>query len=188
MTKTSPSGSPKKSDKDLFHGYEYPHSLAIGLGPGQFSSRASAISAGYLGQIPPPFKFVLTEAFRDYALDMWLRYNNQTKVGAFEAPASSWTGVISEFGIIGFLLVSACIGRMLLRTRAAAVSADKRLLGFFFSIGVLTIYGAGAIEYYWEVPQTIFLGCLLLKVMHAMMMHTKDEQGGSSGEGLAETA
>ncbi len=57
-----------------------------------------------------------------------------------------------------------------------ARSHPKRVEAFFFGTGVLTLFGAGFFEFYWEIPQTIFVGCLILKVLYANIMYLPDQE------------
>ena len=92
---------------------EYPQITFIGIGPGQFSSRASLIASGYyLGglQNPKPVPFLnptVSNALDEYVMDLWRSLINWPgTAGSTLRPFSSWLSVYSESGAIGSLVVS----------------------------------------------------------------------------------
>ncbi len=153
---------------------EYPYMSLFGLGQGQFSSRASLIGTGYyIGSFEnatplPLISQQMSEPFATYAMPIWrsMRGNFGTW-GSTHQPFFSWLTLFTEFGIFACLLLLFFIGYSLLQIRRRGRNFREQATGIALSIGILFIFLLGFQENYWEVPQAIFPGLLLLKVMHA---------------------
>jgi len=163
---------------------EYPQVHYIGLGPGQFSSRASLIGTGmYFGSPSNPRKLPLlepiaSEPFEKYILDLWLWVTNLPfAAGSTMAPFASWISFYSEFGSISFVLLILALIFILFRIRAKSNSLEKKRIAFAFGTALLLLFLLGAQENYWEVPQAIFVGLLLLKVFYGLIAHSKPSSG-----------
>lgn len=152
----------------------YPSYLVVGLGPGQFASRASAIAAGYLGVLPRPFEFQMSDPFTAHALPLWRAYFMKP-AGSVERPASSWCSLFSEFGAPAFLALLAWLVLLLKRIQKAARSHDDRVTAFFLFAGILFLFGIGAADFYWETCQAVFIAVLLFKVQYANLLYGKEE-------------
>lgn len=153
---------------------EYPQSLFVGIGPGQFVSRASLIGTGlYFGGIenPRPVPLLRSEisvAVDTYLLDLWWWAENiPYPAGSTLLPFSSWLSVISEFGIIAFFILAMFVAGLILFVRTRVRRQEQRVMAFSFGTGVLLLFLLGFQENYWEVPQAILVGCFVLKVLYA---------------------
>lgn len=154
-----------------------PESRVIGLGPGQFASRASLIGTGmFFGRPdnPTPVPLLptgMSQLFREHAYPLWMESVSNPFYGSTQQPFSSWLSVYAELGpvVLGALLLSAVV--LLMRARRAARSASRRLLAASYGSGIVLLVLLGFQENYWEVPQAILIGCMLLKVQHALLFH-----------------
>jgi len=147
-----------------------PQILVMGAGPGQFGSRAALIAAGYLGSLPKGFSFVLTDLFRTYLLADWISWFEIWWHSVANSPASSWFAVISEWGFITFGLILVFSVRSAIRSMIQmARYPDRQMEGFFYLICLFILLVAGFPTFYWEIPQAIFLACLLTKYFHAKL-------------------
>jgi hypothetical protein len=150
----------------------------FGFGPGQFTSRASLIGSGiYLGGVdnpkPPPLLESRINPIAQKVLVPYLYESQQKKyLGSTGFPHYSWLSVYSETGLAGFLTVTFfvlfLIAKALVRARK---SKSHRIVAFIFCTGLSLLFLLGIQENYWEVPQAIFIGVLLLKLMYANLMH-----------------
>ncbi len=151
----------------------------VGLGPGQFSSRASLIASGlYLGgpdapKAVPLFDVQATQLAVDYCFSLYVAFiDAETQMGSTQQPFFSWLSLYTEFGLVGVIAVLAVVFRLLRRVRrraheVPAVAWQARL----FASGVVFLMLLGIQENYWEVPQAIFVGVLLLKILYGVVMH-----------------
>ena len=158
---------------------EYPFFPLIGLGPGQFSSRAGLIGTGlYFGGpvFPRPLPFLpqgMTEAFEKNTYDLWLEYSRLIArgigSGSTHQPFLSWLSVYAEWGILAFIAVLVLTAYLLMRVRLVIHSYPQRILATSFGTGALLILFLGLQENYWEVPQAILVGLMILKVQYAVL-------------------
>lgn len=157
---------------------QYPTSLIIGLGPGQFASRAGLIGTGmYFGGPldPKPLPLIspsVTPAIDEYLMDLWLWMVQLPRpAGSSLRPFSSWLAVLSEFGLIGFMLVAVYVCLIIIRQ----IPRDSyyRMWAFSFGVGVIFLFLIGIQEFYWETTQMLLPGVLVLKVMHAQLINVK---------------
>jgi hypothetical protein len=160
---------------------DYPLLPLIGLGPGQFSSRAGLIGTGlYFGtpNNPKPLPLMpkgMTQAFRDNTLDLWLKVAalraHGISVGSTNQPFLSWLSVYVEWGILVFAAIFIFVIYFLIRVRLFVHNYPQRILAASFGTGLLLILFLGVQENYWEVPQAILVGLLILKVQYAILMN-----------------
>lgn len=165
---------------------EYPWMPFLGLGPGQFTSRAGLIGTGrYFGTPanPRPIPLLphgMSEPFQKYALDLWLslffdRAGNFIHVmdntSSSVKPYFSWLSVYTEFGAIGFASITFVVFLLLQKTKRRVHTPPERLAAASFGAGVILLFMLGMQENYWEVPQAVFLGILLLKVQYAGILN-----------------
>ena len=155
---------------------EYPAVHFIGLGPGQFSSRAALISTGlYFGSPanPKSLPFLtpeVSEPLDNYIMDLWLWVSSLPyAAGSTLLPFASWISFYAEFGMIGFFALLATIATVFLLVRTRADSILKRRMAFAFGAAVILLFLLGAQDNYWEVPQAIFIGLMLIKVSYALL-------------------
>ena len=156
---------------------QYPLAPIIGLGPGQYGSRACVISAGYLRRLPRPFETLMTKPFMNYGLDLWLDYFKYAYRGSTDRPASSWAAIINEFGLLGVIFTCTILSLVVTKARKAIQDNVSSNLCFGFIAGSLLIFFLGFQEHYWEVPQAIFAGCLILKLFYANLINYNKPYG-----------
>jgi hypothetical protein len=152
---------------------EYPLMPVIGLGPGQFCSRAGLIAGGVFFGGPrdrtrsiPLIDPELTDPLNRYHLDLWYSSFGSQYDGSNYRPFSSWISVYSEFGLVGFLLACLFVVRLLLRARRWRATREGAAMAFVFTTGVLLMFFLGFQENYWEVPQALFPGVLYLYILY----------------------
>jgi hypothetical protein len=156
----------------------------VGLGPGQFSSRASLIMSGvYLGgeKAPKALPFVTPRVTRladDYCVALMLAAREAgADVGSSQQPFFSWLSLYTETGLLGMIIVFGSIARLLWRIRARTrTRPEVRFQALLCSAGVLLLVLLGWQSDYWEVPQAILVGVLALKAMYANVMYPLDDQ------------
>jgi hypothetical protein len=161
--------------------HDYPLLPLVGLGPGQFSSRAGLIGTGlYFGgpNNPRPLPLIpkgMTKAFEENTLDLWLEITAQNArgiiIGSTHNPFLSWLSVYIEWGILALAAVFSLVLFLLIRVRLVVHNYPQRILASSFGTGLLFILFLGVQENYWEVPQAIFVGLLILKVQYAVLMN-----------------
>ncbi|MDX1418203.1 MAG: hypothetical protein R3293_28645 [Candidatus Promineifilaceae bacterium] len=155
----------------------------IGLGPGQFSSRAGLIGTGlYFGgpNFPRPVPFLptgMSKALEENTLDLWLEVSRLSLegiiVGSTNQPFLSWLSVYVEWGLLVLVAVFGLVLYLLLRARLVTHSYPERVLGASFGTGLLLLLFLGAQENYWEVPQAILVGLMIFKVQFAILMNSE---------------
>jgi hypothetical protein len=165
---------------------EYPLQPIVGLGPGQFSSRAGLIGTGlYFGGpvYARPLPFLpqgMSRAFEDYTLDLWVTHAERTARGfgggSTNQPFLSWLSVYVEWGALALGAAFALTAFLLLRVRLKTTRYVHRILAASFGTGLLLILFLGAQENYWEVPQAILIGLMTLKVQYAVLISPEARQ------------
>lgn len=160
---------------------DFPLLPLVGLGPGQFSSRAGLIGTGmYFGgpNNPRPLPLIpkgMSRAFEENTLDLWLEIANLSaggiSLGSTHQPFLSWLSVYVEWGILIFAIILFLVLLVLVRVRLVVHSYSQRILATSFGTGVLLIFFLGMQENYWEVPQAILVGLLILKVQYVVLMN-----------------
>jgi hypothetical protein len=155
---------------------EYPSLHLIGLGPGQYSSRAGIIASGQYGSLSefftklPFLNLGVPEAFKEHVLIHWNDYKKNSGYGnsTMNRPFLSLLSVYAEYGPIIFAGLLLGIGLLMARAKSAyknlkACKSDPRkLMPYTFSISMLFLVMIGVYENYYEVPQGIFVGILLI--------------------------
>lgn len=156
---------------------EYPLLPFVGLGPGQFSSRASLIASGYyLGglqnpQPPPLLQTALSPALDRYVLELWFGLRNWPgSAGSTLRPFSSWLSVYSEFGLMGSIGIVFLFIGILIYLKYQVRNKAEKIIAFSIGSGVVLLFLLGIQENYWEVPQAILVGCMSMKVLYAMLI------------------
>ena len=158
---------------------EYPAMPLIGLGPGQFSSRAALISTGlYFGGFTNPravpfLKEQMSVPLTDDLLDLWLTASDETTYGGSSSakPFFSWISVYTEFGGIVLIGIFVFSGMTLFRLRRKGQFPGNQLCAMATGIALVFLLLLGFQENYWEVPQAIFPGVLIIQVMYANVVH-----------------
>lgn len=147
----------------------------VGLGPGQFSSRASLIGSGlFLGGLanPKAAPFLEPQATilaERYCFSLLRAYSeNADYIGSSQQPFFSLLSVYTELGFLGLGLVLLAVLRLVRRIRARIrVRPDLRPQGVALTCGILFLLLLGLQENYWEMPQAVLVGLLLLKSLYA---------------------
>ena len=152
---------------------------AFGLGPGQFLSRASFISTGkYFGtnssgvnRFEIPFTG-MTNAFHNSVDFHWMRSINEIGFGSSSTskPQSSWNAILTEFGILGSLLLLVIILIFIIRIKSRVINQYTYNISFSLIWCTIFFFLIGFQENYWEVPQAIFIGLLLIKISHSILL------------------
>lgn len=159
----------------------------IGLGPGQFSSRASLIMSGvFLGaeDTERSLPFVtprVTRLASDYCIALMVAARDadkdQRQIGSSQQPFFSWLDIYTETGLVGLIIVFGSIARLLLRVRRQArTRPEVRWLAVLCTAGIVFLVLIGWQVDYWEVPQAILVGALALKVVYANVMYPQDDR------------
>jgi hypothetical protein len=167
---------------------EYPAMPLVGLGPGQFSSRAALIGTGmYFGGLNPKEIPLMppgsSRAFQDYLERLWIEAINNRFWGSTQQPVYSWLSVYTEFGAVVFLLLLGSVAAILLRLKRAATTPSERMMAAATGAGVALLVLLGVQENYWETPQAILVGAMLLKAMYAKLVYGGDRDVRDIAEG-----
>lgn len=158
----------------------YDESMApiIGLGPGQFSSRAGLIASGYyLGRPDNPKTLpLLTPGSNPYAkvyvIDVLLAFSDVTWFGSTQKPFYSILTIYSELGLIGLVVFMTLVVLYFFKVRGYIKkngSESSVLYGFGLMILILFQVALGIQLNYYEVVQAIFLGVLIMKLFYSQM-------------------
>jgi hypothetical protein len=162
---------------------EQPLQPFVGLGPGQFSSRASMIASGlYLGGPDAPKTIPLlspqsTHLAADYCLSLIIAFADKKDViGSSEQPFFSLLSIYTELGAVGLLSILLVVVSWLMniRRRVRAVPA-LRLQATLFVAGLVFMVLLAVQDNYWETPQAVLVGCLLLKLLYANVLYSGDD-------------
>jgi hypothetical protein len=145
----------------------YPVELFVGFGPGQGLSRAAMIVSGEYLDIDitrlPLMQVQKAPLVEESGILDFL--GSPVSRNSILRPLSSWIAMLSEAGWLGgalFLVTAILIWRRYKK------SSDKLLVELFAFYGALLfIFLSGVFEFYWEVPQAILPGLLLLKALGA---------------------
>lgn len=160
---------------------EYPWMPIIGIGPGQFSSRAGLIGTGmYFGgpANPRSVPFLpegMSTPFRSYVWDLWLNMSIRPTVNDSSStykPFFSWLSIYVEYGAIAVLVTLGFITQILWRLRRSVTrNSLRRLQAMSLSASVLFVFMLGAQENYWETSQALLVGLLLMKALYANLVY-----------------
>lgn len=161
---------------------QYPYLPYVGIGPGQFTSRAGLIGTGMFFGSPsdprplPLLHPTVSPAQQKYLIDLWIQTTTLKYYGSTDHPFFSWLSVYTEFGLPVFAAIVAGLGVLVIRARRAARRvAVNRWLAVSFVSGILMLFLLGFQENYWEVPQAILIGVMTLKVTYAQITATTPE-------------
>ena len=143
----------------------------IGLGPGQYASRAALISTGlYFGGLDNPrhIRYLpnkVTDAQAQYLLPLWQWHESNRYWGSTQKAYFSSLSVYTEFGLLGLLAVTVTLVFLLRRVHRLLRVYD--IEKFVLITAILFIFLLGFQENNWEVPQAWFSGLLFLKTLYA---------------------
>jgi hypothetical protein len=151
----------------------------VGLGPGQFSSRASLIASGlYLGgpDTPKAVPLLTPQATRlaaDYCFSLLYTVADAGGVvGSSQQPFFSVLSVYTELGLAGLIAILITVVRLVRQLqRHARQRPEVRFHALLLCAAILFLSLLGLQENYWEAPQAIFVGLLLFKVLHGNVVH-----------------
>jgi len=162
---------------------EFPWVYIIGLGPGQYTSRAGLIGTGrYFGEFKDPKKLLfltpeVSHAFNEYVYDQWegvamnpKKYGNST----MSRPFYSIMSILIEFGYVVFIviLITILIYFVKIKRLYQRRLKENDLLGSLYvlscGIFVLFLILISLFENYLEVAHAIFLGLVLYKYFYAL--------------------
>lgn len=151
-----------------------PFQKYVGLGPGQYTSRASLIlSDTYLNSKLPGFLTSVSPDLERYILPIWLKYKSASfQAGSTFFPFYSWLSTYGEWGLAG------CIVLMLMLfvfVKRILNSVNQR--NFYLVIGLLIIllyiFLLGVQDNYWEWAQFILPIIIYAKVVFYMIQKAK---------------
>ena len=164
---------------------EVPSMMFVGLGPGQFSSRAAMISTGqYLnakggGEQLPLLKDRIPEYTGRYEIPLWNETEAVTTNGSTQTCFASWAAVATEFGYVFLVALIGAIVTMVLRITLKVHRASNavhiayfRREGLVLIAAVTFLFTLGFQENYWEMPQAILVGLVLMRFMYTSLMTT----------------
>jgi hypothetical protein len=152
---------------------DYPLLPLVGLGPGQFTSRAGLVSTGlYLGgpldgRSLPLVSTSITPPQRQHLMDLLLASADFESYGSTFKPYFSWLSVYTEFGLPALIAIFGWAGFMILKIRTRFGGSAT---GIAVGAAILLLLFLGVQENYWEVPQAVLTGALVAKVNYASQL------------------
>lgn len=158
---------------------DYVHMPWIGLGPGQFSSRAGLIATGlYFGRPESPRTLPLlspgmSDPFEENVIDLWLYFPGRRTNSSTFQPFLSWLSLYAEWGILALVAAAAVLVTLLFRVRNRVKSHPDRIHAVAFGSGAIFIFLLGGQENYWEMPQVLLIGLLTWKVLYVRLMRSE---------------
>jgi hypothetical protein len=148
---------------------DYPQLPVIGLGLGQFNSRAAMMMTGrYFTQTVPLPVTETSSAQNAYFMDLWVASNQDANVSSTVKPFFSWLSIYTELGVVGIASAGFAFW-MILRSTWRNRWKNPRL-AIAVASGCLLFAFLGLQENYWEVPQAVLIGLMLLKLLHANLL------------------
>ena len=151
---------------------EEPYMVVMGLGPGQFSSRASLILSGYyiggkdyssrsqLGKKSNPI-------MEKYLLPLII--NPKTSLeGSTSKPYYSILSLFTELGIVGIFIFMFFLTIIFMRINKNKTIFHKKIK-YMFLVQILFLLLLGIQENYWELTQAIYPGLLLMKLEYSSL-------------------
>jgi hypothetical protein len=143
-----------------------PEQPFVGLGLGQYSSRAGLIMSGtYLAR-----GFFLEPRYREVSYDLIYSLQESIRdrnVGSTYFPYFSWLSLYGEFGWLGLVLVGWIVLRLVARLRRVSTPLHElRALGQTVMLCALYLMLLGLQDNYWEFTQAIFAPLVLLRLSY----------------------
>ncbi len=151
-----------------------PYQKYIGLGPGQYCSKASMIlSDTYLSSRIPAFMVSISPDLKRYIIPIWMEYKSwKFQPGSTYFPFYSWLSLYSELGVFGCAAFALALfiffKRMIFKVRP-----ENFILILGLLIVVLYIFLLGIQDNYWEWAQFILPIVIYAKVMYYMILNTE---------------
>lgn len=147
----------------------------IGLGPGQYSSRASLIRSGEYLRGGIPFEAAATSLAEQYIITLWVnQFKNNPGSGGGSSffPYYSWLSLYSETGVMGLLIVGFILWRGFWTFRKYRSLVSPRLnLGLMTMLFYVVLLGIQ--DNYWEFTQAIFPAILILRLGYTYLRQEK---------------
>ena len=154
----------------------YPYVYLVGLGPGQYMSRAGLMSSGqYLDRYVSFFSNTVSKPVQEFALSTWHGYaSNTNRFGnsTMHRPYFSLLSIFAEFGFLCLLILLIYLIVLISRTRRAYLtyrrSGHHQLAYLSFGVGLLLVFipSISFFDNYLETTQAIFPGLLLMKAFY----------------------
>ncbi|MGE5221287.1 MAG: hypothetical protein ACM3PY_02545 [Omnitrophica WOR_2 bacterium] len=143
---------------------DWPLQPIIGVGPGQYSSRAALIRTGqYIQGTSIPLSHYTSTLTDKYILTLWQSFLLKPGHGSTYFPFYSWMSLYGEMGILGILIAIYSILRIVINLRKWN---SKEFPGLNLTLIVLLFYIAllGLQDNYWEFTQAIFPAFIMLSL------------------------
>ncbi len=155
-------------------GYDKPYQKYIGLGPGQYSSRASLIlSDEYLSSEIPDFMKSLNADLDRYILPIWRDYKSTTfQAGSTYFPFYSWLSLYGEWGLAGWAIVVLFI-LGLFKKMIARVKQDNFHLVIGLFIVIIYLFLLGVQDNYWEWGQFVLPILIYAKTVYLIVIKSE---------------
>lgn len=141
-----------------------PKNLLLGVGMGQFGSRAALIATGEYLSFELPHRLTGESTYyHDFIRPAELEYLNHGEESAISKPYCSVLNLIVEFGVPLALLLVFAVSKQFYRNRQLTRSFDShtRAVGLWANVGLVFFVLCCFIENYVEFPQAIFVPTLL---------------------------
>lgn len=151
----------------------------FGLGPGQYTSRASLIASGhFFGSFDNPINIPFTgdgqinKLFKEYIYNLWETTEENVSFygGSIMAkPFFSQLSVLIEFGLVGYFFLQFLFFYWVKKLKSLYYKATNQFQKNYIIIILVSsfyIYFLGFFENYWEVTQAIFPGLLLITLVY----------------------
>lgn len=163
----------------------FPLMYFIGLGPGQYSSRAGLISSGYYfsgfegPQAGSFFLQSMSAPFREYVFPSWQAYTvNDDRYGnsTMSRPFFSALSVYTEFGLVVMLGLVGLIAYYVYQLRSIYLRAyregraQQRWLALATGMAIVFLATVSFFENYLETAQAIFPGLLLMRKFFTLLL------------------
>jgi hypothetical protein len=155
---------------------KYPAVPYTGVGPGQYTSRASLIGTGFYiggsGRTIFGLKPGMSRPFQEYILPEYLEYATNPRYGfsTMSRPFDSVLSIATEFGWIIFALLNVIVfwNVSTLRRRYFENRKNNDMLASNIAVacvaGIFFLLMISFFENYLEVPQAVFPGLMLMKM------------------------
>lgn len=164
---------------------QYPMVYLIGLGPGQYSSRAGLISSGNyystkIGFLPN----TASKPYKEFFEQTWLKYTSNTaRYGnsTMHRPFFSMLSIFAEFGLLGIVFFFIFILYFFIRIRKLFLLFKSKntvnaYLSFCLGVILITLVCISTFENYLETTQAILPGMMLFKVLYSQLLNESKQK------------
>ncbi|WP_457637193.1 hypothetical protein [Oceanithermus sp.] len=164
---------------------EYPLQPFIGLGPGQYSSRAGLMCTGYyFGGFNNPRDVPLlpnspTEPQQKFLIPLWRWHASNRYFGSTQKPYSSWLTIYTEWGIVGVIILIYILFYISYKIKILKSSYSIKAI---IMTSIWFIFLLGFQENNWEIPQAWFGSIMLIRLLYDSERYKSQmlQYGGSS--------